>query len=166
MLEKVVWHPFFIEFIQIYNLFILLDMENVWMEIIEERLKRNCESAVTKYSVLYHKKVASKNNGLVEMGSKIKPENKRFPIFQPMKRESDNFLNGTVQYAYTPITMVLIEQRKGESNNCMSKKPYTVMEKKICNVKQERQKNEDDEFEWPGVNEVMEAYHKYARGES
>lgn len=159
-----------------------LDTENVWMEIIEERLKRDCESALTKYSLLYHKKVASKmekSNGLLERGTKVKSESsyglaqKRFPIFQPMKRENDGYLNGTVQYAYTPITMVLIEQRKGENINNVGDKSYAVMEKRINDVvplvKQEKQKIErvkaDDEgLKWPGLNEVMEAYHKYDRG--
>lgn len=156
-------------------------MENVWMEIMEERLKRNCESALTKYSVLYHKKVGSKtdkSNGLIEKGSIIKTQptlnmlNKRFPIFQPMKKESDSYLNGTVQYAYTPITMVVIEQMKGKNKSNVSEKPFAVMENKITDVplvKQERQKcdrvrMENDDFKWPGVHEVMEAYHKYAKG--
>lgn len=141
------------------------------MEIIEERLKRNCESGVTKYSVLYHKKVGSKPdkpNGLIEKETKptLNMPHKRFPIFQQMKKENDVYLNGTVQYAYAPITMVLIEQKNGEN------KP-AVMENRVADmalVKQERQKCErirmnDDGFKWPGVHEVMEAYHKYAKGE-
>lgn len=157
-------------------------MENGWMEVIEERLKRNCKSALTKYSMLYHKKVASKtekSNGLIERGLKLKSQSaynmaqKRFPIFQPMKRENDSYLNGTVQYAYTPITMVLIEQKKGENNSNMGDKSYAVMEKSITDVvpliKQERQKIErvktdDDGLKWPGIHDVMEAYHKYAKG--
>lgn len=147
------------------------------MEIIEERVKRNCESAVTKYSLLYHKKVAKseKPNGLVGKGLKFKSQSylnaaqKRFPIYHPVKRESDSYLNGAVQYAYTPITMVLIEQKKEENKNNMN----AVMEKRIADVapllKQERTKTEriktsDDGFKWPGVHEVMEAYHRYARG--
>lgn len=145
-------------------------MENVWMEIIEERLKRNCESALTKYSALYHQKHGIKGNranGLIEKGSKFKTEpQKRFPIFQPLKKESDNnYLNGTVQYAYTPITMVLIEQKMGDDKNNMSEKSFAVMEQRISDVKHEKQTSErDDGFEWPGVHEVMEAYHKYAKG--
>lgn len=153
------------------------------MEIIQERLKRNSESALTKYSVLYHKKVGAKTekpNGLIDNGSKLKSQStlnmihKRFPIFQPVKRElGDNYLNGTVQYAYTPITMVLIEQNKTENKNNVCEKPFAVIEKKVpdapLSVKQEQPKNErvsmdDDGFKWPGVHEVMEAYHKYAKG--
>lgn len=141
------------------------------MKIVEERLKRNCESGLTKYSVLYHKKVASipeKPNSLIESKPKTQPTlNKHFPIFHPIKKESDTYLNGTVQYAYTPITMVLIEQKKGENKGEI---PLTVMENRVADlVKQERQKCErirmdDDGFKWPGVHEVMEAYHKYAKG--
>lgn len=146
------------------------------MEVVEERLNRNCQSALTKYSVLYHKNLSSKPeqpNGLIEKGStKVKTQAplkvvpKRFPIYQPIKRENDVYPNGTVQYAYTPITMVLIEQKKGENKSSIVENRITdvgavVKQEKLQN---ERVKIEENGFKWPGVNEVMEAYHKFARG--
>lgn len=48
----------------------ILEFEKTWMKIIEERMRRNCESALTKYTIKAYKKHKTINklkpNGLIE----------------------------------------------------------------------------------------------------
>lgn len=129
------------------------------MKIVEERLKRNCESAVTKYSLKSHEKQKSKprKNGSLEPHV---PQNGP-PKLQISKEISDGLqiiqadmknVSSIIEkfgYKCIPVTAAVVQFGK----HLKQQKPDL----------QTLQKTEE-KTKWPGVQEVMESYQRYARG--
>lgn len=134
------------------------DTEKVWMEIVEERLKRNCESAITKYSLKSHEKQKSKperKNGILEP---LVPKNR--PPKLPFSKE----ISDGIQIIQTDMRNVssIIEKF---GYKCIPVTAAVVQfGKHLKQQKPDRQKTEE-KMKWPGVQEIMESYQRYDRGE-
>lgn len=137
-----------------------LEMENIWKVIVKERLRRNCESSLTKYS----EKFFGKNNiNKVDSDSTSVDVSSKIPIIHqyrsrnvllPNKLEDckTSIVNKSLNCA--PLTMILIE-----NENCKSTYIFSENSKENKKTAKEEQK-----LKWPGVLEVMESYQKYSKG--
>lgn len=127
-------------------------MENNWMKVIEERIKRDGQSKLTNYCVKSHKSIVEnynkekqiklRLNGMFEQTTPVVSSINNIHI---PKREIEHQLERIPTQSYcVPLTMVLV------------KKP---VDEKCVQTETEKIKPE-----WPGVQEVMAFYHKYASG--
>lgn len=130
------------------------------MKIIEERLRRNCESAITKYSQKLHEKQTERKiktgklNGmkvkpqLLDAASKVKMPINLANIALKEGKNGQYFLGGLEYNSCMPITMVVVQQPR---------------DKKVKDRNEGIIKTEE-KFKWPGVQEVMESYQRYTAG--
>ncbi|KAK9736650.1 Protein of unknown function (DUF3736) [Popillia japonica] len=116
------------------------DMENNWMKVIEERIKRDGQSKLTNYCLKSHKNIAENNKHIPIVSNVHIPTNEEQP--QPQQQ-----LERIQTQSYcVPLTMVLV------------KKP---VDEKCVQTESEQPKSD-----WPGLQEVMALYHKYANERS
>lgn len=132
-------------------------MENIWKEIVKERLRRKCESSLTKYSKKFFENIkfdtnSTSTNFCLEMP--LIHEYKSPNMLLPYNIEDCNtpVVNKSLNYA--PLTMVLIENQ-----NCKS--TYNFLSE---NIKENKTAKVEQKVKWPGMLEVMESYKRYSKG--
>lgn len=139
-----------------------LEFESNWMKIIKERLKRNCESSVTKYSqkIFERWSIDSRKNGLIMKNDKASHQedlSQKLPIvhqFKPQSKLEDcsNLVANKLleKINCVPLTMILLESkdRKDKLLECA------------------KENKNDTRQEWPGVTEIMESYRRFSKGRS
>ncbi|KAJ8931607.1 hypothetical protein NQ314_015469 [Rhamnusium bicolor] len=149
------------------------EMEKNWMKIVKERLKRNCESSVTKYSLKVYDKMFAENtkkNGLVDSSCINNTLDMSFKIpivhqyhtrnLPPTLSQEGRTLITTknVEYNYVPLTMVLVENQNSKNVTYLNDvKPRSK------DSKENEQNTEEKHFVWPGIEAIMLSYNKYER---
>lgn len=123
------------------------------MKVIEERIKRDGQSKLTNYCLKSHKNIAENNskekqlnhvkiNGLLEHIPIV--SNVHIPTNEEQPQPQQQLERIQTQSYCVPLTMVLV------------KKP---VDEKCVQTESEQPKSD-----WPGLQEVMALYHKYANG--
>lgn len=142
-------------------------MEKTWIKIVEERIRRNCESALTKYTIKSYKKHKAvsklKPNGLIEKNHNNNSSDLAFKIpivhqygqtISALKKEESLSGVKNIEYNYVPLTMVLVEHPK---NNKSVQSDIKVEEIKT-------EETEKSVKKWPGIAEIMESYQAFSKG--
>ncbi|KAJ3649104.1 hypothetical protein Zmor_020865 [Zophobas morio] len=107
------------------------ELEKTWIKIVEERVRRNCESGVTKYTTKANKKHKAVNklkpNGLIETNNNSNNCTDlafKIPIVHqygqkiPAHKKEDPLSNvKNIEFNYIPLTMVLVESPQN-NNSC------------------------------------------------
>lgn len=125
------------------------------MKIVEERLKRNCESAITKYSLKSHEKQKSKRarrKGILEpqvsqnSPPKLQISKEISDGIQMIQADMKNVSSIIEKFGYRciPVTAAVVQFGK--------------------HLKQQDRQKTEDKMKWPGVQEIMETYQRYDRG--
>lgn len=138
-------------------------MEKAWTKIVEERLKRNCDSAVTRYSLLSHKKISLKRekpNGLVEKQSASNRHDK--PASQSTVLKQDDARTNVCFQTKSQLSCIPITGNRSFGVPDVEHK--TVALQIVKQEGTESKVEEREKLRWPGVQEIMEAYERYARG--
>lgn len=136
----------------------LPDTEKIWLKVVEERIRRNSESALTRYYIRAKAPTikTEKDNDLINElteTSKLSVQQSQCYTLYGQDDSSTVYFPNTVEFSYLPITMLLVEQPA--ENNCLP----------AVQVKQEEKvAQKEEKFKWPGVQEVMESYHRYVKG--
>lgn len=147
----------------------ILELETNWMKVIEERLKRNCESALTRYSVRVSERApkVEKQNGLLDFcivrseHTKLTPNNchpnTKLNSIVPLFKQEDCYNNYIKNFDYNcvPLTMVLLETP--------NKKLPTVKEE-TCKEQRRKESSEREPSKWFGIEEIIESYRVYSKG--
>lgn len=138
------------------------------MKIVEERLRRNCESSLTKYSLKVYDKTPNENkrkNDLtdnsnisnLDMSFKIPivhqyhDRNVVLPI--PNQEDCNNLLlKRNFEYNYVPLVLV-------ENQNCK-----VVNFPNDSKVYWRERGSEVNGLPWPGIEDVMLSYNRYDKG--
>ncbi|XP_018335742.1 uncharacterized protein LOC108744461 isoform X2 [Agrilus planipennis] len=134
------------------------EYENTWMKVIEERLKRDENgSAVTQYSIKYHSNLPlSRRN---EYQNQMRQNGNLFNIKTSLKKE---ILNRKDVSSECGTSKTITTQPSCNTYNCL---PFTMVLVDNLKSKQIDSEKDDEEgrgkFRWPGIQEVIEAYHKY-----
>lgn len=131
-------------------------MENNWMKIIEERIKRSDESPLTCYSLIYHR------NQKVHMNTaqKVVPvdisDNLRIPIVHRYSAAVHHNMN-----TENPISNARNVDIYVPNFNCLKDK-----NKEGVNVPLFKAKHvtSDKRNKWPGILGVMESYEFFSKG--
>lgn len=123
-------------------------METIWLEIVKERLRRNCQSSLIKYlQQTYHKSdvTIEKDNehmkSLLSINVPIVSQHK-FQISKNMKEMLPKDFR-----KMTPLSMILLNK----TNNITSSWDYTS--------------TSEHTRTWQGFGEFKESYKKYSKGE-
>lgn len=147
------------------------------MKVIEERLRRNCKSAVTRYSIRARDKRYKivKENGLLDVctirsditNANQTPKNNCHPRIHtnaiiktkvPIFKQEDCFDNYLKNYDYNcvPLTTVLLENS--------NKKLPNIKEEKCEDVREITNNNRKEPPKWLGIDNVIESYRAYSKG--
>nr|CAH7720839.1 unnamed protein product [Callosobruchus chinensis] len=129
--------------------------ERVWKEIVQERLRRNCESSLTKfYRRAYRKADLDPQNASTVVNDTIL----KLPLVHRFKAKKEPDKTNSPPVNYLPLTMILIENQKCNG----------IIFPKEANGEKENQEvvKEDSKFKWPGIVEVVESYRIYAKERS
>jgi hypothetical protein len=137
------------------------------MKIVEERIRRNCESALTKYTIKAYKKHKAVNklkpNGLIETNNNCTDITFKIPIvhqygqtISTIKQEDPLNNSKNIEYNYVPLTMVLLEHPK---NNRVIQNEFKIDDIKSEEVEKTKVK------QWPGIQEIMESYQAFSKGD-
>jgi hypothetical protein len=144
------------------------ELEKTWMKIVEERIRRNCESALTKYTIKAYKKHKAVNklkpNGLIETNNnnctditfKIPIVHQYGQTISTIKQEDPLNNSKNIEYNYVPLTMVLLEHPK---NNRVIQNEFKIDDIKSEEVEKTKVK------QWPGIQEIMESYQAFSKGD-
>nr|CAI5829016.1 unnamed protein product [Callosobruchus analis] len=127
--------------------------ERIWKVIVQERLRRNCESSLTKfYNRVYKKADLDPENTNTVVNDTIL----KLPLVHRFKAKKEPDKNNTPPVNYLPLTMILIENQKSNG----------ITFPKEANGEKENQNivKENSKFKWPGLVEVIESYRIYAKG--
>ncbi|XP_056636791.1 uncharacterized protein LOC130445255 [Diorhabda sublineata] len=124
-------------------------LEKNWAEVIKDRLKRNCESSVTKYAEKLNKKMSgsAKEKIFDDLISKL-------PLVHQYKTEKRE---ETIHYNNTLTLSKILSQNQNSPKNDKfeGSKENIWLKKEDCN-----------RFKWPGVLEIIEAYKRYSKDRS
>ncbi|VEN42492.1 unnamed protein product [Callosobruchus maculatus] len=129
--------------------------ERIWKEIVQERLRRNCESNLTMfYKRVYQKSALDSQNASTVVNDTIL----KLPLVHRFKAKKEPDKNNSPPVNYLPLTMILIENQKSNG----------IVFPKEANGEKENQQvvKEDSKFKWPGIAEVVESYRMYAKERS
>lgn len=124
-------------------------METIWLDIVKERLRRKCESPLTKYL----QKVVSKTGPYL---TKNMDDNQNIiqtvPLVYHYKLKSFNYEKGIV----SPNTSLKI----APLSTILLNKQDTI-------VRHTKNSKESDKFSelWPGLSQFEKSYKKYCKGE-
>lgn len=148
-------------------------MEKIWIDIVKERLRRNCGSALTTYSLKIHKKRNMRKQELPKNGLLLPLPNASVPgtaaempapaqhqimrVLPSVKLEDCYNVSSiqNLEYNRIPVSMFVIEQQP--------KLELTNHDVKLEVMDEGKQENEQT-YKWPGIQEVMESYHKFSKG--
>ncbi|KAJ8948124.1 hypothetical protein NQ318_008477 [Aromia moschata] len=149
------------------------EMERDWMKIIKERIRRNCESPVTKYSLKVYKTLientkecglADNNcNNCLDMSFKVPIVHQYNSTNLPLnfKQDISNSLiaSESVECSYLPLKVVQDQNYKNVVSLSDSRTHYQYS-------KGGERISEGTNFAWPGIEEIMLAYNRYAKERS
>lgn len=131
-------------------MYCFLEMEKNWLEIIKERLRRNCESSVTKYFQHF-----LDNNGIFKRSKECKDGleiSVNIPIVYQYKFDNSNSnepLTRNSSQKMAPLSMILLNKK----NSIVS-----------CNFTANKFVSTTDT--WHGFGQFEESYKKYTQGEN
>lgn len=150
------------------------EMEDTWMKIVEDRIKRNCESSLTKYSLKAFKQQkndCNPNPSSIDMSFKIPIVHQycqNLPvatkkILNPLNIKQEdctinnnssivsNNKNNSIEYNYVPLTMVIVD------GNNSKNVPF------LTNDIKTEDEEDKSKLKWPGIQEIMESYQRYSK---
>lgn len=152
-----------------------------WIKVIEERLRRNCESAITRYSIRTREKRFKivKESGLLEVFTNGMDVANQTPNYNnnnnnchphisnnaiirakvPIFKQEDCFDNYLKSYDYNcvPLTMVLLDNSNKKLPNIKEEKCEDLRETTSNNTK-------DTTTKWLGIEDIIESYRAYSKG--
>lgn len=147
-------------------------MERNWMTIVEERLRRNCDSSLTKYSLKVYRKtpheikrksdlVDNSINNNLDMSFKIPIVHQYHEHSVPHIAEEDCnnlLLKRSFEYNYVPLVLV-------ENQNS---KVVTFQNDATAYWRESQGRDhgnmEVSSLQWPGIEEIMLSYNRYEKG--
>ncbi|XP_045460956.1 uncharacterized protein LOC123671254 isoform X2 [Harmonia axyridis] len=133
------------------------EMENNWMKIIEERLKRSEETPLTCYSLIYHRKQKPHLN----MGSndlltdKHSLDHFKIPIVHRFSTAVQHTMNSeNTVFCARNVNVIVpnFNNVKDKSKDCVTVPSFKA-----------KQVTFEKKLKWPGIQEVMESYEDYSR---
>ncbi|XP_023309728.1 uncharacterized protein LOC108905087 [Anoplophora glabripennis] len=147
------------------------EMEKNWMKIVEERLRRNCESSLTKYSLKVYKTpneneskndlADNSNNGSLDMSMSFKipivhQYHERNVILPVANHEDCNSLSLKRNFEYNYVPLVLVENQNCKVVN------FPNDTKAYWRDTPGRDRNaEANGLPWPGIEDIMLSYNRY-----
>ncbi|CAH1112311.1 unnamed protein product [Psylliodes chrysocephalus] len=140
------------------------ELEKNWLEVVKDRLKRNCESSVTKFTEKLQK-ITSEKNDRLSIDNKINEEHLKLPITHQYKihnlhidRKQDckNFINPDIG-TNNPLPLSTISL--GNRFSIKTADKLDGFKENISVVKEDF----NNSYKWPGIANIIEAYKKYSK---
>ncbi|CAG9863987.1 unnamed protein product [Phyllotreta striolata] len=125
------------------------ELEKNWLEVVKDRLKRNCESSVTKFAEKLQKmpSVDVKSNGHLKLPITHQYKSQNFHIDKKQDCHKQTIVNQESGPNHLPLSAISVD-------NHIARKPARPKEN-VADAK--------EDFKWPGITDIIEAYKKFSK---
>lgn len=147
------------------------------MQVIDERVRRNCQSALTRYYVRAKEKTlkVKKENGLLDLcliksdkgnstpnNYRLNTKSNKYTLINdkvPLFKQEDCYKNyiKNIEYNCVPLKMVLLETPNKKLPNIKEEKLEENNKEKGFSLKEPPKK-------WLGIEDIIESYRVYSKG--
>ncbi|KAK9873859.1 hypothetical protein WA026_002216 [Henosepilachna vigintioctopunctata] len=130
------------------------DIEKNWMKIMEERLRRNHESPLTCYSLIYHQKqkghMSSESNALLRSPS----VHFKIPSVHRLSNLGAHRISsaGPTHVKSIEINVPYFQYTRDRTKDCANSSSFKA-----------KQSISNNRFKWPGIQEIMESYQVFSK---